>query len=436
MKITIVGTGYQGLVVGTCLADNGHRVICVDRDVARIEGLAGGKLPIHEPGLEELVARNLEEERLSFTSDLGAAVSDCLAVFICVGTPLRADGSADTADVLDATRQVAAHMGGYRILVNKSTCPPGTAEEMEAILKASTAEAYDIVVNPDFLKEGTAIDDFMRPDRVVVGCDDVRVREILKELYSPFLRTGRPFLVMSRRSAELCKFATNVFLATRISLVNQLADLCEAYDADISEVREGVAFDERIGMQFMFPGLGFGGLGLPKDLATTIQLADAKGIEHDLFTAVAQINARRQTQFIQRVIDYYGEAIAEKKIAVWGASFKPRTDDLRGAISLRLIDGLRAAGAAVTVFDPVSAAKLREHYGADVEVASRYYEALEGADGLVIVTEWSEFRRPDYERMGHLMRERVIFDGRNLYTPAVMREQGFKYFSIGRRPVL
>lgn len=435
MKITIVGTGYQGLVVGTCLADNGHQVICVDRDAPRVALLSEGKLPIHEPGLEELVARNLEEERLSFTTNLAEAVADCLAVFLCVGTPLRADGSADTSDVLDATRQVAAHMCGYRILVNKSTCPPGTAEEMEAILRASTTQAFDIVVNPDFLKEGTAIDDFMRPDRVVVGCDDVRVREILKELYSPFLRTGRPFLVMSRRSAELCKFATNVFLATRISLVNQLADLCEAYDADIAEVREGVAFDERIGMQFMFPGLGFGGLGLPKDLATTIQLAAAKGIEHDLFSAVAQINDRRQTQFVQRIIDYYGDAIAQKKIAVWGASFKPRTDDLRGAISLRLIDRLRAAGAAVAVFDPVAAPKLRDHYGDDVDVAARYYEALDGADGLVIVTEWSEFRRPDYERMGQLMRERVIFDGRNLYTPAVMREHGFKYYSIGRRPV-
>jgi len=436
MRITIVGTGYQGLVVGTCLADNGHQVICVDRDAARIEGLAKGLLPIHEPGLEELVARNLEEERLSFTTDLGEAVSDCLAVFLCVGTPLRADGSADISDVLDATRQLATRMNGYRILINKSTCPPGTAEEMERILRENSTQAFDIVVNPDFLKEGNAIDDFVRPDRVVVGCDDVRVREILKELYSPFLRTGKPFLVMSRRSAELCKFATNVFLATRISLVNQLADLCEAYDADISEVREGVAFDERIGMQFMYPGLGFGGLGLPKDLATTIQLAEAKGIEHDLFSAVAQINDRCQAQFIQRILDYYGEAIAQKKIAVWGASFKPRTDDLRGAISLRLIDALRAAGASISVFDPVAGPKLREHYGDAVEVAPRYYEAIDGADGVVIVTEWSEFRRPDYERMGQLMRERVIFDGRNLYTPAVLREHGFKYFSIGRRPVL
>lgn len=436
MKITIVGTGYQGLVVGTCLADNGHQVICVDRDKARIEALALGKLPIHEPGLEELVARNLEEERLSFTTDLGGAIADCLAVFLCVGTPLRADGSADVSEVLEATRQLATSMNGYRILVNKSTCPPGTADEMERILQEHAAHAFDIVVNPDFLKEGTAIDDFMRPDRVVLGCDDVRVREILKELYSPFLRTGRPCLMMGKRSAELCKFATNVFLATRISLVNQLADLCEAYGADIGEVRDGVAFDERIGMQFMFPGLGFGGLGLPKDLATAIHLAQDKGIDHDLFSAVLHVNQRCQERFLEKILAHYGGAMAGKKIAVWGASFKPRTDDLRGAISLKIIDALRAAGASVAVFDPVAATKLREHYGDAVEVVSRYYDALDGADGLVVVTEWSEFRRPDYERMAKLMRERVIFDGRNLYTPSVLKEHGFKYVSIGRPPVV
>ncbi len=436
MKITIVGTGYQGLVVGTCLADNGHQVICVDRDKARIEALALGKLPIHDPGLEELVARNLEEERLSFTTDLGGAIADCLAVFLCVGTPLRADGSADVSEVLEATRQLATSMNGYRILVNKSTCPPGTADEMERILQEHAAHAFDIVVNPDFLKEGTAIDDFMRPDRVVLGCDDVRVREILKELYSPFLRTGRPCLMMGKRSAELCKFATNVFLATRISLVNQLADLCEAYGADIGEVRDGVAFDERIGMQFMFPGLGFGGLGLPKDLATAIHLAQDKGIDHDLFSAVLHVNQRCQERFLEKILAHYGGAMAGKKIAVWGASFKPRTDDLRGAISLKIIDALRAAGASVAVFDPVAATKLREHYGDAVEVVSRYYDALDGADGLVVVTEWSEFRRPDYERMAKLMRERVIFDGRNLYTPSVLKEHGFKYVSIGRPPVV
>lgn len=435
MKLTIVGTGYQGLVVGTCFADTGHQVTCVDTDAARIAALAGGTLPIHEPGLEELVARNLEEERLSFTTDMAEAVSDCLMVFLCVGTPLLPDGSADCSNVLEATRQLAQSMTGYRILVNKSTCPPGTAEEMERILRENTSQAFDIVVNPDFLKEGQAVDDFMKPDRVVLGCDDVRVREILKELYGPFLRTGRPFLVMGKRSAELCKFATNVFLATRISLINQLADLCEAYDADINEVREGTAFDERIGAHSMMPGLGFGGPGLPKDLATTIQLAREKGIQHDLLSSVAAMNQRRQDNFVNRILDYYGPAINTKKFAIWGASFKPRTDDLRNAISLKIIDRLREAGAEVTVFDPVAAARLRARYGESLRIANRYYDALDGADGLVVVTEWSEFRRPDYERMGSLMREKVIFDGRNLYTPAVMKEHGFKYFSVGRKPV-
>jgi len=436
MRITIVGTGYQGLVVGACLADNGHQVICVDRDEPRIQQLQRGELPIHEPGLEELVARNIEEERLSFTTDLGGAIADCLTIFLCVGTPLLPDGSADVSEVLEATRQVAERMTGYRILVNKATCPPGTAEEMETILRANAREAFDIVVNPDFLKEGTAIDDFMRPDRVVLGCSDVRLREIMKELYSPFLRTGRPFLFMSARSAELSKFATNVMLAARISLVNQLADLCEACGADVAEVREGMAFDDRIGPAFLFPGLGFGGLGLPKDLATTIHLARNAGIACDLFEAVAEVNQRRQQGFVQRIIDYYGPAMREKRIAVWGASFKPRTDDLRGAVSLKVLDGLIAAGAQVVVFDPVAGPKLVELYGSQIQLAQRNYDALEAADGLVIITEWSEFRRPDYERMAKAMRERVIFDGRNLYTPSVMREHGFKYFSIGRKPVL
>lgn len=435
MKITVVGTGYQGLVVGTCLADTGHQVTCLDRDAARIAGLADGKLPIHEPGLEELVVRNLEEERLRFTTDIDAALAECLVVFLCVGTPLLPDGSADCSLVLNAARELATRMSGYRIVVNKSTCPPGTADEIERILKEYSGHVFDVVVNPDFLKEGTAIDDFMKPDRVVIGCEDVRVREIMKELYSPFLRTGRPFLVMGKRSAELCKFATNIFLAARISIINQLADLCEAYDADINEVREGTAFDERIGAHSMMPGLGFGGPGLPKDLATTIHLAHEAGIQHDLLSAISAVNQRRQEGFVRRVIAHYGKDIEQKKIAVWGASFKPRTDDLRGAISLKLIERLLEAGAQVSVFDPVAGPRLREHYGERVGIAGRYYEALDGADGLVIVTEWSEFRRPDYERMGKLMRERVIFDGRNLYTPAVMKEHGFKYYSVGRRPV-
>lgn len=435
MKIAIIGTGYQGLVVGTCLAENGHQITCVDRNEERVALLRQGRLHIHEPGLEELVARNLEEERLSFTTDLEEAVAECLMIFLCVGTPTREDGHADITAVMEAVSQIAQVMTEYRIIVNKSTCPPGTAEKMEQALRERTEHAFDVVVNPDFLKEGSAVEDFMRPDRVVLGCTDVRVREIMKELYSPFLRTGKPFLSMSPRSAEMTKYATNVMLASRISLMNQLADICAACDADVSEVREGLAADYRIGPMFLFPGIGFGGSGLPKDLAMCIELARDKGIDYDLIEAIHNVNQRRRKQFLQRILDYYGADIRAKRIALWGATFKPRTDDLRGAPALDIIDGLRAAGAEVVVFDPVAAQRLRERYGDGITVAGKYYAAIEGADGLVIVTEWNEFRRPDYERMGALMREKVIFDGRNLYTPKVMQQHGFRYFSVGRPAV-
>lgn len=432
MKIAIVGTGYQGLVVGTCFAENGHQIICVDRDRERIKSLSECRMPIHEPGLEELVTRNLEEERLRFTTNLAEAVTDCLMVFLCVGTPARDDGSLDLNDLLDAVAQIAKAITGYRIIVNKSTCPPGTTEAIEHVLRENTDQTCDVVANPDFLKEGSAIDDFMRPDRVVVGCTEVRVREMMKELYSPFLRTGRPFLTMSPRSAEMMKYALNVMLAARISLMNQLADICGAYDADINEVREALGTDSRIGPTFLFPGLGFGGPGLPRDVATCVRLAQDKGLTCDLIEAIYAVNQRRREQFLKMILEYYGDRIAEKRIALWGASFKPRTDDLRGAPALYIIDHLCAAGAKAVVFDPTASAKLLERYGGAIEVASKYYAALEGADGLVIATEWNEFRRPDYERMGSLMNEKVIFDGRNLYTPKVMQSHGFKYFTIGR----
>lgn len=435
MRITIVGTGYQGLVVGTCLSENGHQVTCVDRDVARVQSLRQGRIPIYEAGLEELVVRNLEEERLAFTSDLEEAVSDCLMVFLCVGTPAQEDGSTDTSNLLDATRHIGRAMNGYRIIVNKSTCPPGTADAMRKALSENTEHPFDVVVNPDFLKQGTAVDDFMRPDRVVIGCEDVRVREMMKELYGPFLRTGRPFLCIGLRSAEMMKYATNVMLAARISLMNQLADICEAYGADVSEVREGVGADSRIGPTFLFPGIGFGGVWLPYDVATCAKLARDRDLPCDLIEAVNQVNLRRRDLFWQRIDDFYEHDLRGKRIAVWGVSFKPRTDDIRNAPAIYLIDHLLEAGATVSVFDPTAAAKLREQYGDALIIAPKYYAALEGADGLVITTEWNEFRRPDYDRMGQLMRTKVIFDGRNLYTPKVMKEQGFRYFSIGRAPV-
>jgi len=432
MKITVVGTGYQGLVTGTCFAENGHQIVCMDRDAGRIKLLQQGTLPIHEPGLEELVVRNLEEERISFTTDLRQAVANSLMVFLCVGTPIRADGEADVSRVLDAARQVAGATSGYRILVNKSTCPPGTAEQMEQILRENSEHPCDVVVNPDFMKEGSAVDDFMRPDRIIIGCEDVRVREIMRELYGPFLRTGKPILLMGRRSAEMSKYATNVMLAARISMMNQIADLCEAWGCDIADVREGVGTDSRIGPTFLFPGLGYGGSGLPRDVATCLRMARDKNVPCELIQGVQDVNERRKAQFTQRIVDFYGGTLEGRTIAMWGASFKPRTDDLRGAPAVEIMDGLCAAGARVRVYDPVAGPRLQNHYGDTVEVVPKYYAALEGADGLVITTEWNEFRRPDYARMGDLMRERVVFDGRNLYTPSVMKQNGFRYFSIGR----
>lgn len=435
MKITIVGTGYQGLVTGVGLAENGHIVTCVDRKASRIEALRDGRPPIHEPGLEELLNRNIEEERIRFTTDLHEAVSDCLLIFLCVGTPIADDGVADTTQVREAAAQVAQAMDGYRILVNKCTCPPGTARALADAMAKHTSHAFDVVANPDFLKEGAAIDDFMRPDRVIIGCEDVRVREIMKELYSPFLRTGRPFLAMSPESAEMTKYATNVMIAARISLMNQLAAICEHCGANVGDVREGLAADERIGPKYLFPGLGFGGSGLPKDVLACARLAETHGVEPDLIAAIHAVNERQMRRFIDRLLGHYGADLAGKRFALWGVSFKPRTDDIRGAPALQVIDALLAAGAEVSAYDPVAAPKVRERYGDRITLVRKYYEALDGADGLVIATEWNEFRRPDYERMRELMRAPVIFDGRNIYTPEVMREHGFTYYSIGRPAV-
>lgn len=435
MKITVIGTGYVGLVVGTGLAENGHFVKCVDRDESKIAQLTQGKLPIYEPGLEELVARNVEEERLKFTSDLEGSVAESLLVFICVGTPSREDGSADVSEVMACTEQIAAAMRNYLIVVIKSTCPLGTADAMKKFIAERTSQPFDVVVNPEFLKEGAAMDDFMRPDRVLIGCDDVRVQEIMKELYAPFMRTGKPILCMDLRSAEMTKYAVNAMLAARISLMNELANICEAYGADVGAVREGLMADSRIGSTYLFPGLGFGGSCLPKDMMACARLARDKGVPCDMLDAVTAVNERQISLFVDRILKYYGPGISEKRIGVWGASFKPRTDDIRYAPALRVIDSLLEARAKVAVYDPVAAPKLREHYGDRVEVTMKSYAVVEGSDGLVIATEWREFHHPDFERMATTMRERVIFDGRNLYSPKIMAAHGFRYYSIGRPAV-
>lgn len=432
MNITVVGAGYVGLVVATGFAENGNTVTCVDRDADRIRLLSQGQLPMYEPGLEELLTRNLEEDRLRFSTDIGRSVVDSLLIFLCVGTPSNDTGQLDVAEVCCVAEEVGRALTGYAVIINKSTCPVGTTEQLAQLIAAQTHHPFDVVANPEFLKEGAAVDDFMRPDRVVIGCSDVRVQEIMRELYAPFLRTGKPFLAMGIRSAEMTKFAANSMLGARISMMNEFAQLCEAYGADITEVRDGVASDTRIGPAYLFPGLGFGGSCLPKDVVACAQLAKAKGIQADMLDAVTAVNERQQTRFIERILDHYGPHIAGKKLAVWGVSFKPRTDDIRNAPALRIIDALLNARAHVVVYDPMANDKVHVHFGGRVEIAPKSYAALEGADGLIVATEWNEFRRPDYAQMANLMKDRVIFDGRNLYTPAILAQHGFQYFSTGR----
>lgn len=434
MKIVVVGTGYVGLVVGTGFAESGHQVTCVDRNPARIEQLTKGQLPIYEPGLEELVLRNVEEERLTFSTDITKAVADCLLVFLCVGAP-EEDNGTGTSEVLEAAEQVGKALAGYRIIVNKSTCPVGTAEQIRETIAKLTSHPFDVVANPEFLREGTAVDDFMRPDRVVVGCDDVRVLEIMRELYAPYLRTGKPLLAMTIRSAELSKYAVDAMLAARISLMNELANLAESYGADIKEVQNVMMADARLGASYLFPGIGFGGAWLPRDAVTAAQMAREKGLPCGVLEGITTTNAWQVEAFLSRILDYFGDSIAEKRIAIWGASFKPKTDDLRNAPALRVIDGLLEAGACVVVFDPIAAQRLKKRYGERITLAPKMYAGLEGADALVIVTEWREFHNPDFERMSSLMRQKIIFDGRNLYEPKTMAQHGFRYFGIGRRQV-
>ncbi len=435
MKISVIGTGYVGLVVGTCLADTGHRVTCVDINAERVENLKKGHLPIYEPGLEELVVRNIEEERLTFTTDLKSAVGDCLLVFMCVGTPPGADGQADLSAVHGVARDIGRNMTGYRIIISKSTCPVGTCDKIRELVAAETDHPFDVVSNPEFLKEGAAVDDFMRPDRVVIGCDDVRVQEIMRELYDPFVRTGNPIIFMSIRSAEMCKYAMNTMLAARLSMMNELANIAHELGADIGEVREGVMADSRIGASYLFPGLGYGGSCLPKDVKAIMHLGRQMGLPCHMLGAVEQVNSEQRSGFVQRITHYFNSAFEGKKLAIWGATFKPKTDDLREAPALQVMDELLPHGLRIAVHDPVALPQLQEMYGGRVEYARKPYDALKDADALAVCTEWNEFRQPDYQLMGELMRAKVIFDGRNIYSRRTMAREGFTYFSVGRPTV-
>jgi UDPglucose 6-dehydrogenase len=432
LHIAVVGSGYVGLVVGTCLAENGNTVVCVDNDQAKVAALRRGEVPIYEPGLEEMISRNVAEERLSFATDLASAVRSSDILFIAVGTPQGEDGSADMTHVLKVAEEIGRAMNGHKILVNKSTVPVGTAKRVREVVSKVTSHPFAVVSNPEFLKEGAAVDDFLKPDRVVIGTDDPRAEAVMRELYAPFVRTGNPILVMDLASAELTKYAANAMLASRISFMNEIANLCDKVGADVGEVRKGIGTDSRIGSSFLFPGIGYGGSCFPKDVKALRLLGQDVGAPLHVVAAVDRVNESQRVVLVPRIEAHLG-GLQGKVIAVWGLAFKPRTDDLREASALAVIQALLAKGATVRAYDPKAVAAARRLLGDRVTFCQRSYEAVEGADALVLATEWNEFREPDFERVRTLMRHPAIFDGRNIYNPRHLREMGFHYEGVGRR---
>jgi len=432
MHIAIIGTGYVGLVAGTCFADSGNDVVCVDIDARKIAQLQQGEVPIYEPGLEELIRKNTRDRRLSFTTELAPAVARSQVVFIAVGTPEGESGEADLQYVLSAAEQVGRAMRQYTVVVDKSTVPVGTADKVREVISRVSEVEFDVVSNPEFLKEGAALDDFLKPDRVVIGTESERARKVMGQLYAPFVRTENPILYMDTRSAELTKYAANAMLATRISFMNDMAALCERVGADVDFVRKGMGADKRIGYPFLFPGVGYGGSCFPKDVKALVAKGREQGLELDLLRAVERTNERQKKLLVQKAVKHFG-SLEGRNFAVWGLAFKPKTDDMREAPSVEVIEGLLAKGAKVAAHDPVAERTARRVLGDRIRYTTVPYEALEGADALFVVTEWNEFRHPDFERMKALMKSPVIFDGRNIYDPARMRELGFTYMGLGRK---
>ena len=432
MRIAVVGTGYVGLVSGTCFANSGNTVTCLDINAEKIARLNRGEIPIYEPGLEELVIRNAKAGRLLFTTDTAAAIQAAQVIFLAVGTPPSADGSADLSSLWKVVDSIAPHLDPEAVVVTKSTVPVGSCAGIEARLKERTGRDCRVASNPEFLKEGAAIEDFQKPDRVVVGVRSAAVGEILRSLYKPFLRTEHPFLVMSPESSEMTKYVANSLLATKISFINEVANLCERMEADIDDVRRGIGHDTRIGFAFLFPGVGYGGSCFPKDVQALAAMARDKGVAHRILTAVHETNLAQKQVLGEKIVAHFGGQLAGRRIAVWGLAFKPRTDDVRDAPALDLLDQLLAGGAQVTVYDPEAMAHVRAIHGDRLTYAAGAMEALDDADCLAIVTEWGDFRHPDFDEMARRLRSPTIFDGRNLYLPAEMRARGFVYHSIGR----
>ena len=434
MHIAVVGTGYVGLVAGTCFAETGHAVTCVDVDEAKLAALRAGKTPIYEPGLEELLARNIKGGRLFFTSDLRSAVRAAEVVFIAVGTPQGDDGNADLRTVMRVAHEIAASAERYTVIVNKSTVPVGTAQRMQAELSGKGKAPIDVVSNPEFLKEGAAIDDFMRPDRIVIGASSEKGRALVAELYAPFVRTESPIYFMDPASAELTKYAANAMLATRISFMNDVAMLCERVGADVDAVRKAMGSDRRIGHPFLFPGVGYGGSCFPKDVKALVATARNNGLDFTLLAAVDAVNDRQKRLLAQKAkVHFAAQGGARgKKIAVWGLAFKPKTDDIRSAPALAIIEELLADGADIAVHDPVAMDASKKQLEGRVRFAANPYDAVEGAEALFLVTEWNEFRQPDFQRVKELMAKPVVFDGRNIWNPQRLRDMGFAYYGVGR----
>jgi UDPglucose 6-dehydrogenase len=431
MNLTVIGAGYVGLVAGTCFAESGNDVICVDIDANKIDLLNSGKVPIYEPGLEEMVRRNAAEQRLSFTADMVGAVKKATIIFIAVGTPQGLNGNANLDYVRATAKGVAKAMDSFKIIVTKSTVPVGTTDQIKQWISEETAHPFAVISNPEFLKEGAAVEDFMKPDRVVLGGDHAEALETVKELYEPFVRTGNPILIMDSRSAEMSKYASNAMLATKISFINEVARLCEQMNADIGEVRRAISLDRRIGPHFIFPGVGYGGSCFPKDIRAMIGMGGAVQ-EMVLLKAVETVNERQKGLLVEKVKRHFGAELSNLTLAVWGLAFKPRTDDMRDAPAITVIESLLDGGARVQAFDPEAMEEARKIFADRIQYTHRNYDALHGASALLILTEWNEFRRPDFGRIKKLLKQPIIFDGRNIYDPSELQKLGFTYYSIGR----
>jgi UDPglucose 6-dehydrogenase len=435
MKIAVVGTGYVGLVTGTCFAETGNHVICVDNNAQKVQSMREGKIPIYEPGLDVIFDRTREDKRLSFTTDLKEAIDFADIVFLALPTPPGEDGSADLSYILGVADELGRIMTDYKVIIDKSTVPVGTAEKVHAAIEKNAKVDFDVVSNPEFLREGVAVDDFLKPDRVVIGTSSERAKKVLSKLYEPFVRQGNPIYFMDERSAEMTKYAANSYLATRITFMNEIANLCELVGADVNMVRKGIGSDSRIGKRFLFPGVGYGGSCFPKDVKALVKTSEENDYPFTILTSVTKVNDLQKRRLFDKISKYYKGDLKGKTVALWGLAFKPDTDDIREAPALYLIDDLLEAGANVVAYDPEAIDNVKELYGDKIKLVNHRYDALGEADCLAIVTEWSVFRTPDFSYMKELLNAPVIFDGRNLYEPEDMRKEGFYYDSIGRSKV-